>query len=487
MLTKNSIVLETFGNRKLEYFSNLGYDISGDTFEIKIEHLNKGSRKKVEVQCDFCQKKVYISYKEYLRNISIGGKYACCKLCGSKKAEEKSILERGISHHMKLKEVQNKTKNTNLRKYGFEFLMQSEEIKRKSKKTCLEKYGVDHISKSEKIRLNTSLISKDVNYIRYLENNESLLFCETCREEFKIKNDNYFHRKKSNVSLCTICNPIGDSSSIKEKDLFEFISLNYTGEIIKSYREGLEIDIYLPDLNIGFEFNGLYWHSEDFKESNYHLNKTNHFKRKGITIIHIWEDDWTFKRNIIESQIKNLLKVSSEKIFARKCKIRELKSVTDFLNNNHIQGVDKSNIKLGLFYNDELVSVMTFNRIEGRFKMNKDEWNLSRFCSKLNTNVVGGASKLLNYFQKKYEAKRIISYADRDWSLGDLYYKLGFLNINETNPDYKYLVNNRRVNKSRYRKSKLNTTLSESQEMKLRNIQKIWDCGKIKFELKYKN
>ena len=130
---------------------------------------------------------------------------------------------------------------------------------------------------------------------------------------------------------------------------------------------------------------------------------------------------------------------------------------------------------------------MTFNRLEGRFKMNKDEWNLSRFCSKLNTNVVGGASKLLNYFQKKYEAKRIISYADKDWSNGYLYEKLGFKNIKESRPDYKYIIDNRRVNKSRYRKSRLNTKLSESQEMKFRNIQKIWDCGKIKFELKYKN
>lgn len=110
MLRTETIILETFGNRKLDYFSKLGYDVSGDSFEIKIEHLNIGSRKIVEVECDFCKKIVNITYREYLRNISIGGKYACCKECGAKKAEEKHLNEIGVSHPMKLKETQDKVK-----------------------------------------------------------------------------------------------------------------------------------------------------------------------------------------------------------------------------------------------------------------------------------------------------------------------------------------------------------------------------------------
>jgi len=149
MLKTKTIILETFGNRKLDYFSNLGYDISGDTFEIKVEHLNIGSRTIVDVECDFCQKLVNITYKEYLRNISIGGKYACCKECGAKKAEEKHLNEIGVSHPMKLKEIQDKVKKTNLKKWGVEYLMQSEEMKLRSRKSTLEKYGVDHISKSD--------------------------------------------------------------------------------------------------------------------------------------------------------------------------------------------------------------------------------------------------------------------------------------------------------------------------------------------------
>ena len=98
-------------------------------------------------------------------------------------------------------------------------------------------------------------------------------------------------------------------------------------------------------------------------------------------------------------------------------------------------------------------------------------------------NVVGGASKLLSYFIKEYNSKRIVSYADKDWSVGSLYYTLGFENIAESKPDYKYIVGDKRVHKSKYRKSKLKTTLTEKQATEKIGISRIYDCGKIKFEL----
>ena len=266
--------------------------------------------------------------------------------------------------------------------------------------------------------------------------------------------------------------------------LFNFIEDNYKGVIINNYRDKYEIDIYLPDLKLGFEFNGLYWHSERFKSNDYHLGKTDYFKVKGIRIIHIWEDDWINKENIIKSQILNLLNLTKTNIFARKCTVKEISSNISsiFLLNNHIQGNVNSSVKLGIYYNDDLVSVMTFDHFEGRKKMNNNEWNLSRFCNKINVNVIGGASKILSHFIKKYNPDRIISYADKDWSIGNLYYKLGFEIVRENRPDYKYIIGDKRVHKSRYRKSRLNTDLSESIQMNKYGILKIWDCGKIKFE-----
>jgi hypothetical protein len=131
---------------------------------------------------------------------------------------------------------------------------------------------------------------------------------------------------------------------------------------------------------------------------------------------------------------------------------------------------------LGLYYNGELVSLMTFDHFEGRKKMVDNEWNINRFCNKLDTIVVGGSSKLLNFFIKTYSPKRIISYADKDWSIGNLYETLGFKMVSETKPDYKYILDGRRIHKSRYRKSF--TGISESDL----NIFKVFDCGKIKFE-----
>jgi hypothetical protein len=203
--------------------------------------------------------------------------------------------------------------------------------------------------------------------------------------------------------------------------------------------------------------------------------------------MHIWEDDWVFKKAIIRSQIKNWLSLNENKIFARKCQVKDIsnsKIVTKFLNDNHIQGAVRSSLNLGLYLGDELVSVMVFDHFEGRKKMEKGGCNLSRFCNKLNTSVIGGASKLLKYFIKNYEVSRIISYADKDWSIGDLYKILNFQEINSSKPDYKYILDNKRIHKSRFRKSRLDTNLSESQEMKKLHIKKIWDCGKIKFELK---
>jgi len=326
------------------------------------------------------------------------------------------------------------------------------------------------------------IISRDINYLKYIGSNYSLFNCKN-GHEFTINIDNYHNRLRSNIELCTVCNPIGDSRSIKEDELYRFILSIYKGEVIKSYRDKLEIDIYLPEIKLGFEFNGLYWHSEKLKDKNYHSDKTKYFLEKDIRIIHIWEDDWSFNCNIVKSQIKNWLGKTDNKIWARKCEVVQLKSVSNFLEDNHIQGIDQSSLKLGLIYNKELVSVMTFNNFEGRKRMEDSGWNLSRFCNKIETNVVGGASKLLKYFIKNYKPIRIISYADRDWSIGNLYYKLGFNNINESLPDYKYVVHNKRVHKSNFKKSKLKYSCTEKEYITSIGVDKIWDCGKIKFEL----
>jgi hypothetical protein len=399
-----------------------------------------------------------------------------------KDKQKKTIFNSwGVDNISKVEQVKDKKRNSYFNNFGVYHPLKSDEIKKKIKITNKLRWGNEYVSKSEKWRKSNYDISNDPNYISYIEDGISLFNCSYGLDhQFKISKDVYSKRKLYNVSLCTICNPIGDLKSIKEKELFNYIRSIYNGEIVQSHRDGIEIDIYLPELKLGFEFNGLYWHSDECKDKNYHLRKTNWFKDRGIRIIHIWEDDWDFKSDIVKSQIKNLLGINTSRIFARKCQVKEIdnKLITkSFLNENHIQGSVNSILKLGLFFGDELVSLMTFDHFEGRDRMGDNEWNLNRFCTKLNCNVIGGASKLLSYFINEYNPKRIISYADLDWSDGDLYHKLGFKFKNQTIPDYKYILDNKRVHKSKFRKSL--TGISES---KL-ELPKVWNCGKLKFEI----
>jgi len=415
----------------------------------------------------------------------------------------KTTLENyGVQNPFQSKEIKDKIKKSNLIKYGFDHPMKSEDIINKCKETSLYKWGVDNYTKTDEYKkimfdkyhncnIKTNLNS-DINYKRYIGLGKYEMNCDCGKEHIYITNSHLYHaRKVINNKQCTVCYKVDDKQSFKETEIFEFIRSVYNGEIIRSYRDGLEIDIYLPDLKVGFEFNGLYWHSELFKQKNYHLDKLNHFKKRDIRIIYIWEDDWSFKCDIIKSQIRNWIGISDSKIFARKCKIEEVidvKLVRSFLNESHIQGYVSSSLKIGLFYENELVSLMTFDHFEGRKKMKDSEWNLSRFCNKKNVNVIGGASKLLNYFIKLKSPTRIISFADKSWSNGSLYFKLGFDLLSTSYPNYSYYIDKKRVNKQRYKKSNLvkigyDKSLSESKIMEDEfGSYKIFDCGQLKFE-----
>ena len=136
-------------------------------------------------------------------------------------------------------------------------------------------------------------------------------------------------------------------------------------------------------------------------------------RNNGYKLIHIFEHEWINKQTIIKSKLKALFNVEQERIYARKCIIKEIsnKEKNEFLNQFHIQGEDKSKVKLGLFYEEELVAVITF----GKPRFNKNyEYELIRYAT--SKHVIGGATKLLKYFERNYKPKSIITYADRRFS-----------------------------------------------------------------------
>jgi transcription elongation factor Elf1 len=349
------------------------------------------------------------------------------------------------------------------------------------------------ISKNKKI-----LKNDNNNNIINIDNDNKmyLIKCNKCNKNFTISYGLLKNRKKINTIICTICNPINSSKSGYEVKLYDFINKYYNGIINRGNRKilnnKLELDIYIPELKIAFEFNGLWWHNELHKENKYHLNKTELCEKNNIQLIHIWEDDWLYKQDIIKSMILNKLGKTQNKIYARKTKIKEItdnKLIKNFLEKNHIQGFVGSSVKIGLFYNDELVSLMTFGKKRismGNKNFNDNKYELLRFCNKLNTNIVGGGSKLFKYFIRNYKYDEIITYANRSYSNGNLYKQLNFNYIGKTEPNYYYIIDGIKHYRYNYRKDKLvkegfNQFLTEHQIMLNRKIYRIYDSGNLKY------
>lgn len=246
-----------------------------------------------------------------------------------------------------------------------------------------------------------------------------------------------------------------------------------------------EIDIVIPTLKIGIEFNGLYWHSEIHKDSiHYHRKKSETAKSNGFELIHIWEDDWKYRNDIVRSILKNRFGLTENRIFARKCDVRTVdsKTKTEFLDRNHIQGNCSTQVNLGLYHQDQLVSLMSFNK-------KKNHYELSRFCNLIGLNVIGAGSKLFSHFVKTHECSQIVSFSDSSIFNGGFYQKLGFEQTYLTKPNYWWVVDGIRKHRFNFRKSRLvkkgfDGSKTETQIMSERGFYRVWGCGLIRWDWK---
>ena len=463
-------------------------------------------KKSNEDECNICNKKTNF------RNWSVGYLDYCSPKCANldpevnKKKKETNFKKTGFTHNFSNPENREKAKKTCLKKYGKEFSFQSKNNKEKSKKIILKKYGVDNVSKNKEIKKRIKermLLAKKNFFIKNILPKGYTLIDYNLKENIKLKcpKEHIFEcqkqlilkRKKAKHNCCVVCNPLNSYSSHKssyENELAKFIKENYSGNVIKNTQKILqtkELDVYIPKRKLAFEFNGLYWHNELKKNKEYHLDKTNECENLDIHLIHIYEDDWLYKNDIVKSRILNLLG-KSERIFARKCIIKNVKKKDSnlFLENNHIQDKCNSKYNYGLYYKDKLVSLITFGK--SRFEKNKME--LIRFCNLQNKTIIGGASKLFNHFLKENEnVKEVVSYADRSWSLGNLYKQLKFKEISKTIPNYYYIINGIRENRFAFRKSELikqgfSKDKTEKEIMFDRGLYRIYDSGNLKYVYK---
>jgi len=485
-------------------------------------------------------------YNQFCSNKCMSGS----SLIVSKK-KQNSLVKYGVENPQQLESVKQKAIQTNQERYGVDHAILNPDVKQKAidtlmvnygvtnpnkskeilkkrvetfkanidqykesyKATSLEKYGTEHPWQNKEIHDKGIEQAKQILYdklynitLERLKTTKDILINIDAKTRFFTINCSKGHtyeihrylfqtRYSSNSCLCTVCNPIDIGVSGQEIEIVNFIKQNYSGPIIQNDRtilSGKELDIYLPELNLAIEYNGLYWHSEINKNKNYHIDKFNKCKEKNINLFMIWQDEWIYKRPIIESMLLNKLS-KSNKIYARKCIIKELSNTVykEFLEFNHIQGYVAATYKYGLYYNNELVSVMSFGKTRkplGKNNFNVNELELLRFCNKLNTSVIGGASKLFNYFINNITFDKLISYSNSDKYDGKMYENLGFQYMGNTVPNYYWVIKNIiREYRYNYRKDKLVKMGYDINKTEIQimyedlNAYRVFDCGSGKW------
>jgi DNA-directed RNA polymerase subunit RPC12/RpoP len=403
---------------------------------------------------------------------------------------------------------QDKAKRTCLERHGVEHPSQSESAKRAHAKTCMKKYGCSnyatYVSWSLMLSGQHDQPAFTLEDLDSTEPRAMLKFkCLKCGKIFESKHYNGVHNR------CPDCWPkLQTGTSHEEQELLEFIkkSLPSGTDVIsrtKAIIPPLEIDIYVPSKHIAFEFDGLWWHqAADMSissgigtSSRYHLDKTLQCERRGIQLVHVLEHEWLAKRSIVEDRIKSILGIYSKTVFARRCSVKEVSSKTsaEFLENSHLQGNASASVRLGLFFENELVALMTF--CKPRFDK-KHEWELLRFCTKPGLHVIGAAGKLLKHFEKTFKPKSLVSYADRRWSQGKVYNAIGF-KLDHTSPPSCWWCNTKtgemksrvacQKHKLKFLLEKFDESLSAHQNMVVNGWLAIYDCGNYVFVKTYDN
>ena len=425
------------------------------------------------------------------------------KLKGYRERAEQTKLERyGDENYIN----QEKRRQTNIERYGVDCNFKSEEFRNKTKESNLKKHGVEfpmqRAEVKDKLRVTRSkkIIEKHTDIIDCHINSECSIYtvrcdknCAECTDKkFTIPSNHYWIRKNNNIELCTKILPIGQSKYLETsielfvRSLLDKYNINYQINV-RNIIPPLEIDIYIPSKNIAIECNGVYWHCDKNKDPKYHYNKFIKCQEKDIQLISIWEDQISNNPTRVKSIILSKLGIYEKRLYARSCSIKEVpsKECNSFIDKYHLQGKTNSSIRLGLYYNDELVSIMTFGK--GRKCLNSRMcYELYRYCCKEEVQVIGGASKLFKHFLKEYNPESIESFSSNDISNGNLYKQLGFEKVSDS-IGYWYIDKEmNRYHRYNFRKQKLiqegfDENKTEFEIMNERGFYRIYDSGQTKW------
>ena len=387
-----------------------------------------------------------------------------------------SVMERyGVSHVMKMPEVRERVIETWRKIYGVDHPMFLNSIIEKRKKTCVLKYGVDYPLKVKAIwdrsQVNTRIISKEKYGVSHYFSSEEY------RNSFTYPSSQ--NQTQPEIEICSYLDSLG---VVYESGNFSVLR----GKMFNGRVTTRQIDIYCPEHKLAIEFNGLYWHSEKYRYKDYHLEKTMYCEAQGIQLIHIWEDEWVEKQEVVKSLLKAKLGIGKPLSYARQHTILEgsYRTSKDFLDRFHIQG--------GVVATDYIHLVDKTGNIQAVMLFTKRVHGIElvRFAS---NNCHGAFSRLLKYYIARHRGETVYSFGDRCVvsRLKNVYLNNGFVEKEILPPDYKYVTPDYslRIHKFNFRKEKflkLGYDIEGKTEDMLAieaGLGRIWGCGLIRYEL----
>ena len=469
------------------------------------------------------------------------------------KAQDTMMKKYGVRFPIQSSEIMNKIQQTNLKKYGVKNVFENSDIQDKARHTMLERYGASTTLQSKELtsKVQDTMQKKYGSSYALRVDSFKQKLVDTCKQRYgvnhpssirmtdfskydewtKFKSDPIFYiqthwvnDKPTRIELSdqlgvdlTSIDKIIHSYSLEylikypkshmEEDIIQTL-LGFKSDLqivrnTKSIISPMELDVYLPEYNLAIECNPTYTHNSSFStcwnnnptDKNYHKIKSELCKNKGIFLFHIFGYEWSYKKDIIKSMLRNLIHCNQFKVYARNCHIERISYQTckTFLDQNHRQGNTNAPIRYGLFYNQDLVSVMCFGKLRSTVghtnNLQSDCYELVRFCSKLNISVIGGASKLFKQFLIDFNPSEIRSFSDVAHTSGNIYYILGFKPSHITTPNYTWVnINtNKAYNRMNTQKSKLKhflnddsidvTMQTEKQIMESHNFVQVYDSG----------
>lgn len=399
----------------------------------------------------------------------------------SEKVTKTMMLRYGVNVASKCKRFVDKAKRTNLERYGVDNASKCNFIREKIRTVYKSKYWDSLIAALSKKNISV-LPSKD----EYVNDDRIRLKCDVCGYEWARCGNHEKYGNRPQYIVCECCSK--KKYSNEEKELLRVIR-SYTSENIiendRSVLDGKELDIYIPTLKLAFEFDGTYYHNSNgvmAVPKTYHREKSVACRNKGIRLVHVFEHEWRFSREKILNLIKTALNVFDRTVYARQCVVHPISSneYTEFLDAYHLQGSVRSSVRYGLFYNDEIVSVIGIGC--SRFK--RGETELHRYCVKPGWRIIGGFSKLL----KHCGCGSMVSYVDLSHFSGAGYRSVGFIEDAMTVPNYVYIKGNHVVSRYSAQKHKLKKLLGESfnpAETEVENMTRngwfqVYDSGQLR-------